>query len=67
MHRPAVARKLAGAERGTLDSADVGFFYAEYERLAAQLETAHAESTLPEAPNGYDALNNLLLDLRTES
>jgi uncharacterized protein len=61
-----IARKLAGAERGTLDAADMSFYRAEYERLIAQLETAHTESRLPEAPNGYDALNKLLLDLRLQ-
>jgi uncharacterized protein len=61
-----ITRKLAGAERGTLDAADMGFYRAEYERLIAQLETAHAASTLPEVPNGYDALNKLLLDLRLQ-
>ena len=61
-----IARKLAGPEQSTLDDADVDVHRAEYERLRALLEGAHA-SALPEAPTGRAALNNLLIRLRLNS
>ncbi|TWU30428.1 putative nucleotidyltransferase [Bythopirellula polymerisocia] len=58
-----VERKLAGPEKGWLDSADVEFYQREFERLVAELETVMAESTLPEQASGKDALNDLLVRL----
>ena len=61
-----IARKLAGPEQSTLDDADVTLHQREYERLRAELETAHESSQLPEAPNQETrhALNDLLVRLR---
>ena len=59
-----VARKLAGPEAATLDDADLPIHRAEYERLIATLEQAQAECTLPELPQGRDALDDLLVRLR---
>ncbi|MFN8375718.1 MAG: nucleotidyltransferase domain-containing protein [Anaerolineae bacterium] len=59
-----IARKLAGGEQGTLTDSDVTFYQREYERLRAELEAAHAESTLPDAAPGREALHELLLKIR---
>jgi predicted nucleotidyltransferase len=59
-----VARKLAGPEQSAVGETDFSFHRAEYERLRAALEAAHAESTLPEAPSARAALNDLLVRLR---
>ena len=59
-----VERKLAGPEKGRLESADVEFHYREFERLVAELETAMQQSPLPEQASGHAALNDLLLRLR---
>lgn len=60
-----VARKLAGAEKGRLESAGVAFYEQEFNRLATELEQAGGESALPEAPKGAGALNELLVRIRT--
>jgi predicted nucleotidyltransferase len=60
-----VERKLAGAEKGRLVAADLRFHEREYERLAAELESTAEKSHLPERPTGRDALNQLLVRLRT--
>jgi len=59
-----VGRKLAGPEKGRLDTADIEFHEREYERLVKELESALEKSTLPEQPTGREALNNLLIRLR---
>jgi predicted nucleotidyltransferase len=59
-----VARKVTGAERSTLDDADVKFHHAEYNRLTRLLEEAQAQSTLPEEPSCKAALNDLLVRVR---
>ncbi|HEX4124282.1 MAG TPA: nucleotidyltransferase domain-containing protein [Tepidisphaeraceae bacterium] len=59
-----VARKLAGPEQSALDDADVEFYRGEYARLLGVLESSYADSTLPEAPTGRNALNDLLVRLR---
>ena len=60
-----IERKLAGPEKGRLDAADIGFHEGEYERLVAKLESVAEKSTLPDRPSGKDALNDLLVRLRT--
>ena len=62
-----VERKLAGPEKGRLDKADVEFYEREYEQLVVKLEEEAKCSTLPERPTGRDALNDLLVRLRTRS
>ena len=59
-----IVRKLEGAEKGTLDDADLEFYRKEYERLRGELQTAFEQSSLRETPNGKDALNDLLVHLR---
>ncbi|MDG2222217.1 MAG: nucleotidyltransferase domain-containing protein [Rubripirellula sp.] len=62
-----VARKRQGAEKGTLDAADLDFYQSEYLRLVDVLETAHQQSMLPEAPSALDALDELLVRLRLQT
>lgn len=59
-----IARKLAGPEKSTLPAAELDLHAGEFKRLIAALETASAESTLPETPAGREALNDLLVRLR---
>lgn len=59
-----IDRKRTGAEKGVLDAADMAFYQSEYERLTAELERSHEESTLPELPTCRDGLNDLLVRLR---
>lgn len=60
-----IARKLAGPEQSEVGDADANFHRREYERLVDVLEAATATSSLPEAPTTRDALNDLLIRLRT--
>jgi hypothetical protein len=59
-----VSRKLSGAEKGTLEDADMAFHEKEFERLRGQLEQASTDSSLPETPDGKEALNDLLIRVR---
>lgn len=59
-----VARKLAGPEQSTLPDGDIAFHHREYMRLRDELTAAHTASSLPEAPAGKEALNDLLVRLR---
>src|SRR5579883_3044347 len=59
-----IARKLAGPEQTRLEEADLPFYRQEYERLRGDLEEARRSSTLPEAPSGKAALDDLLVRLR---
>src|SRR5262249_56898866 len=59
-----IGRKVGGTEKGRLERADLGFHQQEYERLRADLEKAHQESKLPEAPSGTGALHDLLVRIR---
>jgi predicted nucleotidyltransferase len=59
-----IERKVGGTEKGRLERADLGFHQREYERLRAELEQAHQESKLPEAPGGMAALHDLLVRVR---
>lgn len=59
-----VARKLAGAEKGQLDAADVTFHEREFQRLVTALEKACAQCSLPEQAIGINRLNDLLVRLR---
>jgi len=61
-----VARKLAGSEKGTLSDADLEFHCSEYARLRAMLETAYDRSKLPDAATAGEALNDLLIRVRSE-
>ena len=59
-----VSLKIAGAEKGTLNSNDLGFHQSEYCRLVAELERAKTDSRLPDMPSSREALNDLLIRLR---
>jgi predicted nucleotidyltransferase len=59
-----IALKTGGPEKGTLEQADLEFHEREYLRLTTELEQAHAECKLPEAPRAERALNDLLVRLR---
>jgi len=59
-----IERKLAGPEKSAVHDVDLEFHQREFERLRGALEDAHRASTLPEAPLGRGALNDLLIRLR---
>lgn len=61
-----VARKLAGPEKSKLEDADIAFHESEYQRLRAELQTAHDTSQLSELPDEATkvALNDLLVKIR---
>jgi uncharacterized protein len=62
-----IGRKLAGPEKSALSDVDLELHRREFERLRAMLEDAYRESSLPEAPAGREALNDLLIRLRLET
>lgn len=62
-----IDRKRNGAEKGTLDAADLGFYQSEYLRLVETLEVAHQQSALPETATAFDALDELLVRVRLQS
>ncbi len=59
-----IARKLSGAEKGTLEETDLNFYATEFTRLRALLEQVGEESSLPEAATGKAALHDLLVRVR---
>lgn len=62
-----IARKLGGPEQSALGEDDVSLYRREFERLRSEMEDAHRASTLPEAPDGRAALDDLLIRLRLDS
>ncbi len=63
-----IAQKQTGPERGMLNTPELAFHEAEYERLTKELESAHEQSNLAKIPSARPALNDLLvrLPLRSE-
>lgn len=59
-----IERKLSGMEHSTLTDVDLEFHRREFERLVQELEKAGEHSSLPEAPAGREALNDLLIRVR---
>jgi len=59
-----VSRKVTGAERSRLETAELDFHEAEYARLAAVLEEAGTQSSLPAEASCRDELNDLLVRIR---
>jgi predicted nucleotidyltransferase len=59
-----VRRKIQGTERARLETPEIEFHQAEYERLVVQLETEAMGSALPVEATGRDALNDLLVRVR---
>ncbi|MCA9534561.1 MAG: nucleotidyltransferase domain-containing protein [Myxococcales bacterium] len=62
-----VARKREGAEKMPLLASELTLHGRLLDTLEAQLEAAHAASTLPEEPSTKDALNDFVVRLRLES
>lgn len=60
-----IEQKLNGAEKGLVEGADFAFHEREVQRLTQELEQARDASALPETPTARDALNDLLIRLRT--
>lgn len=60
-----IAKKLAEPEKSVLKGADITFHQREFDRLYRELEEASQASTLPEIPSAKDALNDLLIRVRT--
>ena len=60
-----IARKQSG-ENTALEDAGIAFHQREYERLRAELQSAHEVSDLPDSPGGEtrSALNDLLIRIR---
>lgn len=59
-----IARKLTGAEKGTLPSDDFALHESEFTRLMGELDAAAESSPLPDAPSAESALHDLLLRIR---
>jgi predicted nucleotidyltransferase len=61
-----IALKLVGPEQSTLEDEDIAFHESEYQRLRAELQSAHEASRLPELPSEETraALNDLLIRIR---
>lgn len=59
-----VARKVGGQEKSTLETPELGFYRAEYERLVLLLEAESAKSALPLEPTCREALSDLLVRIR---
>ncbi len=62
-----VNRKISGSENQTLSPTEFWFHGEEIRKLRSELETAAANSSLPESPSGRDELNSLLVDLRMQA
>jgi hypothetical protein len=61
-----MARKLTGAEHGTLAAAELPPHLAQLARLEADLAAAGATCALPEAPTTLDALDDFVVRARLE-
>lgn len=59
-----IERKVTGAEKEVLDSADIAFHQQEYLRLRETLEDAMERTTLPHETHARSALSDLLVRLR---
>lgn len=61
-----IARKLAGHEQSTLEDAGIAFYESERARLQRLLQEDAETSSLPDAPTGAAALNDLLIRVRLQ-
>lgn len=59
-----IQQKLSGPEKGTLSEDDTTFHEQQFQRLISQLESASAQSQLPESTTAAPALNDLLVRIR---
>jgi hypothetical protein len=55
---------VEGAERSTVEDADMAFHEGEVRRLVAALEQARDTSRLPETPSARPTLHDLLVRAR---
>lgn len=60
-----VAYKLSEPETSILKKVDISFHEGEYHRIVSELENASLASSLPDYPSTREALNELLIQLRT--
>lgn len=60
-----IACKQQGPEKSTLEFADLEFHERQFKELVSTLESESGKSTLPDNPSGRDAINDLLVRLRT--
>jgi predicted nucleotidyltransferase len=60
-----IARKREGAENQSVDDTHLTFFESEYQRLRELLTFEAERTSLPEDASAHDALNDLLLRLRS--
>jgi predicted nucleotidyltransferase len=61
-----IQQKIGGTEWGEIEG-DLGFHFAEYQRLLAELESAAESSSLPESESTREALNDFLIRTRLGS
>jgi len=59
-----IARKVAGAEKMTVSPDELEHHRPVFDRLCTELDEARAASSLPDEPQGRDALNDLLIRIR---
>ena len=59
-----IQQKVEGPEKGTLESTDLVFHAAEYQRLVGQLEVEYHQSQLPETADCQQDMHELLLHVR---
>ncbi len=60
-----IRMKTEGREKEPLATSDVDFHEREYHRLTSAMESEHAKSQLPEQPTAREAMNDLLVRIRT--
>jgi hypothetical protein len=59
-----IESKLSGPEKQAIEEERLAFHERERERLTNLLEETYAESSLPERPSAFEALDDLLKRLR---
>jgi uncharacterized protein len=62
-----IAKKISGAEKGSFTGDSLAFFETEFQRLLGELESARANSHLPEEPTCREELNDLLIRTRLKN
>ncbi len=59
-----IALKLEATERAELPTVDIQFFEEQYHRLRAELASEAARSALPDNPDCFAEIDDLLLRIR---
>lgn len=62
-----IVRKLEGAEKEKLQTAELSFFEQEYLSLRNRLLAEQANTSLQERPTAWEALNRLLIEVRLKT